>query len=461
MKKSNGYAIVNITNYVGLSMLTHIKEVFAAVSNSYTDEFIAKIALALNKVIDADYTFIARINVKNTRYKTVALVAKGEIADNVEYSLKNSPCANVADNNVCFYPKDVCSFYPEDQLLIARKAQAYLGTPLVNSKQQVIGLIVALYNTEQPHQNERTALLELFSGRITAELERIDYEKYLKDKLAAGTLELSETIEKLQLTQTQLVESEKMSALGNLVAGVSHEVNTPLGIAITTHSIMADELNKLKNKLDSQSLSMTDMENFRKTSESALAMQGENLHRAKKLIQNFKKTAADQHQLEIETLDIVQYYQRVISTLRSILKQQKVTIEIKCHDTIVLATYPGVHAQILTNLISNSVKHGFANKNDCGAAINRPNQENRIMVEVKQLGADEVEVIYSDNGRGLSDEAQQHVFDPFFTTARQHGGIGLGMSIVFNLINQNLNGSIALEKTKEGACFHYKFKEST
>jgi two-component system NtrC family sensor kinase len=461
VKISSPYAIVKLIQYSGIFMLTHIKEIVEAVSNSYGDEFFTKVTLALNKNINADYTFIARINTHEYSCKTEILVAKGKVAENFEYSLKNTPCANVADNSVCFYLKDVCVFYPEDQLLIDMNIQAYIGTPLVDSKQRVIGLIVALYENEQSNHEETSALFQVFSGRIAAELERIDYEQSLEDKISTRTLELSDTVNKLQATQKKLVESEKMAALGNLVAGVSHEVNTPLGIAITTHSIIEDEFKKLKAKLDSQSLSMKDMESFRTTSDSALAMLGDNLNRAKKLIENFKKTAADQHQLEIETLDIGQYYQRVISTLRSILKPLNVSLEITCKDKIVLATYPGIHAQILTNLINNSVKHGFANKNNSGTTIEPAAQNNKISIEVKQLINDEVEIIYSDNGRGLSDEAQQHVFEPFFTTARKSGGIGLGMSIVFNLINQKLKGSIELEKTQTGACFHYKFKANS
>lgn len=438
-------------------MLTHIQEIVEAVSNSYGDEFFTKITLALNKIIAADYTFIARLDSQAHSCKTEVLVAKGKIVENFEYSLENTPCANVADDSVCFYPKDICKHYPKDQLLVDMNIQAYLGTPLLDSKQQVIGIIVALFEAEHKKEKETSALFQLFSGRIAAELERLDYEQSLEEKIAARTLELSNTVEQLQVTQKQLVESEKMSALGNLVAGVSHEVNTPLGIAITTHSIMADEFKKLKDKLDSQSLSMKDMTNFRKTTDSALAMQGENLNRAKNLIENFKKTAADQHQLEIETLNIGQYYQQVISTLRSMLKPHKVSLEIKCKDKIVLATYPGIHAQVLTNLISNSVKHGFANKSTSDNAY----QENKITIEIKQLPSNEVEVLYNDNGIGLSKKAQQHVFEPFFTTARKQGGIGLGMSIVFNLISQKLNGSIELKETRVGACFQYRFKEYT
>jgi len=440
-------------------MLTHIQEVIEAVSNSYGDEYLAKVSLALNKVTAADCTFIARINPAKHSYATKVVIVKGEIAENFECSLENSHYANMTEKSECFYDKDFSEYFSKDKQLNGMNIQAYLGTPLINSKQQVIGLIVTLFKAEYKKEKEIPSLLQLFSGRISAELERLDYEKALEEKISVRTLEFSDIEKQLQVTQKQLVESEKMSALGNLVAGVSHEVNTPLGIAITTHSIMADEFNKLKEKLDSQSLSMKDMENFRKTSESAISMQGENLNRAKKLIENFKKTAADQHQLEIETLDIGQYYQQVISTLRSILKPYNVTLTIQCQEKILIATYPGIHAQILTNLISNTVKHGFAKINE--QSTHNSNQQNTITIEVKELSSTEVEVIYSDNGRGLSKSAQQHIFEPFFTTARENGGIGLGMSIVYNLINQKIHGTISLKTSQVGACFRYTFKENS
>ena len=438
---------------LGVCMLTHIQEIIEAVSNSYGDEFFNKITLSLDKVIKADYTFIAILDKEAYSSKTITLVAKGEVVDNIEYSLKDTPCADAADDSVCCYPKEVCAAFPNDQLLVDMKIEAYLGTPLHDSNQNVMGLIVALY--EQPISDEKQVLtlFQLFSGRIAAELERIDYEQSLEDKITARTLELSKTIERLQATQKQLIESEKMSALGNLVAGVAHEVNTPLGIAITTHSIMADELRKLGDKLDSQSLSMKDMDSFRHSANSAIVMQGENLVRAKNLMENFKKTAADQHQLEVETLDIGQYYQKVVSTLRSILKQQKVQLEIECQDEVILATYPGIHAQILTNLITNSVKHGFSNYDE------NATQENKISISIKKTPSGEVAVTYCDNGRGLTKEAEQHVFEAFFTTARKQGGIGLGMSIVFNLITEKLNGSIELKSSKSGACFYYTFNQ--
>ncbi len=427
-------------------MQSDVRKVIEAVSNTYGDDFFNAITLALHDNIDADYTFIAVIDKDAFVSKTIALVAKGSIVENIEYSLTDTPCANVSEDSVCYYPNKVCTAFPKDQLLIDMKIEAYIGTPLHDSKKNVMGLIVALYEKPLVDDTETLTLFEIFSGRIAAELERRDYEASLEEKVLSRTLELSTTVDKLQQAQQQLVESEKMAALGGLVAGIAHEVNTPLGIAITTHSIIVDEHKQLNKKITNEQLSMKDMVNYCQSVDTALMMQGDNLIRAKKLIENFKKTAVDQHHLAVETINIKDYYSKIVSTLNSILKTKKVSLKIIADDAINLATYPGVHAQILTNLITNSVRHGFLDIKDNIIVINISQQE------------DTTEVRYKDNGIGLSDEAKIHVFDPFYTTARKSGGVGLGMSIVYNLITQKLNGKIFIDKNSDGACFIYQFK---
>ena len=429
-------------------MQNNIRTIIEAVSNTYGDDFFNSITLALHNVIGADYTFIAVFDTEKSISKTIALAAKGEIVDNFEYALEDTPCANVADDSVCYYPDHVCEIFPKDQLLIDMKIEAYLGTPLHDSKQNVMGLIVALYETPLEDDHEVVTLFKVFSGRIAAELERRNYEASLEEKVHSRTLELSITVDKLQQAQRQLVESDKMAALGSLVAGIAHEVNTPLGIAITTHSIITDEHKLLSDKIMNEHLSMKDMTHYCQAVDTALTMQGDNLIRAKKLIENFKKTAVDQHQLEIETINVKDYYNKIVSTLASILKTKKVSLTITGDDSINLATYPGIHAQILTNLIANSVRHGFEDIKDNNIVINIVKQKNLV------------EVHYQDNGIGLSEEVQNHIFEPFFTTARKSGGVGLGMSIVYNLITQKLQGDIFIDNNNSGACFIYQFKES-
>jgi len=430
-------------------MQSKIRTVIEAVSNTYGDDFFNSITLAFHSIIKADYTFIAILDKEAFVSKTVALVAKGELADNFEYSLTDTPCADVSENSVCYYPNNVCNEFPKDQLLIDMNIAAYIGSPLHDSKQNVMGLIVALYEKPLEDDADVLTLFQIFSGRISAELERRNYETSLEEKVVSRTLELSTTVEQLKQAQEQLVESDKMAALGGLVAGIAHEVNTPLGIAITTHSIIAEEHRQLSDKITNACLSIKDMDHYRQAVGNALGMQGDNLFRAKQLIENFKETSVDQHNLTIETINIKKYYNKLVSTLNSILKTKKVSLTITGDDNINLPTYPGIHAQILTNLITNSVRHGFSDIESNQIVINIVKQNNIV------------EVHYQDNGVGLSKEAQKHVFDPFFTTARQSGGVGLGMSIVYNLITQKLDGKIFIDKKSSGACFIYQFKEST
>ena len=151
-------------------MQSKIRTIIEAVSNTYGDDFFNSITLALHNVIDADYTFIAVLDTKKSISKTIALAAKGELADNFEYSLADTPCANVADDSVCYYRKHVCEIFPKDQLLIDMNIEAYLGSPLHDSKQEVMGLIVSLYERPLKDDKEVVTLFKIFSGRIAAEL---------------------------------------------------------------------------------------------------------------------------------------------------------------------------------------------------------------------------------------------------------------------------------------------------
>jgi GAF domain-containing protein len=126
----------------------YLRDIIAKISNSYGENFFNTITLELHNIIQADYTFIARLDIDNYSSKTISLVAKGELADNIEYSLKDTPCADVVGDCICCYPENVCQVFPNDQLLADMDIEAYLGTPLNNSNGEVMGLIVALY--EQP-----------------------------------------------------------------------------------------------------------------------------------------------------------------------------------------------------------------------------------------------------------------------------------------------------------------------
>ncbi|RTR37921.1 HAMP domain-containing histidine kinase [Shewanella canadensis] len=435
-------------------MEKHVKHIIEGVSNAYGLDFFERLTIKLDQVIGADFTFIAQIDENKHQSKTITLVENGKLANNLIYSLTDTPCADVASNSVCCFPSKVCSLYPDDQFLIDLAIEAYVGTPLHDSKGKVMGIIVALYKAPIIKQESVITLFQIFSGRVAAEMERLEYERSLQRlndsldlKVQQRTEDLSKVITQLKQTQDQLVEADKMAALGKLIAGVAHEVNTPLGLTITTHSMMELELSRLDKKITQGQLSVDDMNQYLSKTGQALQLQGDTLIRAKKLIESFKRMAAEQHYLEVEKINIKDYYQKMLTTLKPLCRPKEVKVVLSSAEDIFIRTLPGLHAQIITNLVNNSILHGFNGL-----------QDNIITIEIKQISADEIEVDFIDNGFGLSDNSVEHLFEPFYTTARDKGGTGLGLSIVYNLIVQRLYGAIKVQPSQRGLHLVYRFK---
>jgi signal transduction histidine kinase len=281
-------------------------------------------------------------------------------------------------------------------------------------------------------------------------MERIDYQQELivlnntlEQRVLDRTSELNQTLETLRSTQEKLIESEKLAALGNLVASVAHEVNTPLGVAITGQSLIGDALQTLEGEFDDKNLTVEKMKEFFELAQEASPLISENLQRAKNLINNFKNTAADQNSDIKETINIKQYYEQVFSTLKPMMKRKSVDFSLDIPDDIEVTTYPGVHGQVITNLVSNSVRHAFGE-----------NAPGNIQLSARMVDGN-ITMSYQDDGRGLTTEAKEKIFQPFFTTARGTGGTGLGMAIAYNLVKQKLTGDIRLVDSDSG--FHLEF----
>jgi signal transduction histidine kinase len=440
-----------------------LTEIIKGVSNTYGENFFNAITLQLDKVIKSDYTFIARLNKSKHTSKTVALVGRGKLVDNFEYALKDTPCNDVADDSVCIYPNKVINTFPKDQLLIDMNIEGYLGTPLYDSNGEVMGLMVALYENEIIDQELTLALFQLFSGRISGEFERVDRENelvalnlLLDHKVKERTQALEDTLSKLTQAQEKLIENEKMAGLGDLVAGVAHEVNTPLGVAITSNSIAFDAFKLLEEKLEKDELSVKDMNDFIEQQRQAFPMLSDNLQRAKVLIDNFKKMATDQVNIQPTAIDINIYYQRLISTLNPILKRKKTQLSFQYCEQGQLTTFPGCHAQLLTNLVSNSIEHGFKKTRN-------HNEENQITISISnqkdEQGIPTFIVDYFDNGKGIESSLAEKIFTPFYTTARDKGHTGLGLSVCYNIVVQNFKGVLKCLPCLKGVHFQYRFND--
>lgn len=423
-----------------------LRKVIEGITNTYGDDFFVAITAHLHDIIAADYTFVAKLDLHRYEATTIALIAKGQCAENFTYALQHTPCANVADNTVCFYPRQVCDLFPNDQLLIDMAIEAYIGTPLLNAAGQVIGLIVGLYENEVPDSEQTKMLFQLLSGRIAAELQRHDYEQRLllanselEQKVLARTAELENTLANLKQTQHKLIESKKMASLGALVSGIAHEINTPLGIAITATSSITENLAELGKGMVSRQLTLEQLKQFHQSTSELAELMQRNLTRAGELVENFKKSSADQYSDEFGEVRLKAYYSLVLSTLKSFIKNAGVRVELIADDALSLQTFPGVHAQILSNLIINSVQHAFA-------------QTAEPLIQIKLSPTDSgVEFLYTDNGCGVAEWIRPQIFEPFVTTNRAGGATGLGLFTVFNLVTQKLKGQLELH-TEAGFC---------
>jgi signal transduction histidine kinase len=420
-----------------------IRKILSALKSTSGRDFLEQLTLQLNEVIEADYTFIARVDKGSFSSTTLSMVAHGHISDNFTYSLEHTPCEDVSNDSLCVYPDNICSFYPKDQLLIDMKIQGYIGTPLLDSKGDVMGLVAALYENKIEDPELVTSLFELFTGRISAEIERMEHQAALvqlnndlEQKVNERTLELQATLEQLKSSQTQLVENEKMAALGRLVAGVAHEVNTPLGAAILGNSTIESCYRDIKTAFDSGALSKQAFESNLKTINEAQETIAFNLARANDLITSFKQLATDFHIDELKALQLTPWMDELLSSLLPLLNASDITLEKHYSENkLSITTYPIRLAQVITNIVTNSVNHAF----DPSSATQK-----RISIRIDATDSG-CTITLQDNGQGMDEDVISKVFDPFFTTKRGSGGTGLGMSIARNLVNDSLKGAIEIE----------------
>ena len=253
------------------------------------------------------------------------------------------------------------------------------------------------------------------------------------DALKESNQELLSTLEKLHEFQGQLVETEKMASLGDMVAGIAHEVNTPIGLGVTASSLLADKLSEIKTSFENKTLKSSQLKKFLNEGDENISLIFRNLERAAKLISSFKKVAVDQSSAESRTFNVSELMDEISLTLSAKLVTANVTISVNCPEALYINSKPGPINQILINLILNSIHHAFEGVDGGGITVNIMNLSNQLHIN------------YSDNGIGIDESMKTKIFDPFTTTKRGSGGSGLGMHLVYNLVTQALDGHIVLE----------------
>jgi signal transduction histidine kinase len=254
-----------------------------------------------------------------------------------------------------------------------------------------------------------------------------------EEALRASKEQAETALAELRTTQTSLIEAEKLAALGSLVAGVAHEVNNPVGISLTVASSLARRCDEFAQEIEGGAIRRSRLAEFVEGNRDAANQLVSNLHRAGELVQSFKQVAVDRSQADRRLFDLRESSDQIIASLRPGLKKSQVRLVVDVPAGIVMDSYPGIFGQVLTNLFLNSAYHAFPD-----------DLTGTISLVARTSGADQVHIIFRDDGIGMSDEVQRHAFDPFFTTRRGDGGTGLGLHIVYTLITRKLGGRIVL-----------------
>ncbi len=270
--------------------------------------------------------------------------------------------------------------------------------------------------------------VEVFRQNAIAKRKTEDELRRSKEKAESALFELN-------AAQQNLIDAERLAALGGLVAGVAHEVNNPVGISLTVASSFARRAELFEAELKSDTpLRRSQLEEFVRSSRDAARQLVSNLDRAGELIRSFKQVAVDRSRAERRQFSLSEATDQIIASLRPVLKKAPIALSIEVPEGLMIDGYPGAYGQILTNLFLNATNHAFAD-----------GRSGAITISARPRGHDDVEIVFADNGAGMTPDVQRQAFDPFFTTRRNEGGTGLGLHIVYNLVTQQLGGRMMLD----------------
>ncbi|RVU38332.1 PAS domain S-box protein [Hwanghaeella grinnelliae] len=303
-----------------------------------------------------------------------------------------------------------------------------LRFPILDDDGELFGL--GLFNIDVTDQRAAERLLK----DTNVELERLVSDR--TSELENANAELTRTLDELKATTDLLIESDRMASLGSMVAGMAHEINTPIGVGVTAASLVRDKVDQLQKDFGAGTLTRDGMTESMSVIDEASDVMLRNMARADGLIRSLKQVAVDQTNLETRDVQLEHYIRDVELSVAPVLRKSGISIEIDCRADLTLCLQPGPLAQVMTNILMNCVHHAY------------PEGEGGRIKITTVLSDDGVEIRFRDFGVGMDQETAGQAFVPFFTTRRNKGGTGLGLSIVYNVVRSVLGGDIACESVK-------------
>ncbi|TFW29232.1 GAF domain-containing sensor histidine kinase [Massilia horti] len=329
---------------------------------------------------------------------------------------------------------------------------SWMGAPMLVNDEPYGVIVVQSYDPAIVYTKADLDLLAFMASHVAVAIARLQGDRAIrqtKERLEQQNAALNNALTALQDAQSELVRQEKLASLGRLVAGVAHEINTPLGICVTATSHMVQELKLTREELAAGELTEDSLSGFFDVLDQSLRIMTTNTQRAAALVRSFKQVAVDQSSGELRSFNLGTYLNEVLLSLQPKLKGRPVTVEVDCAKDITLESYPGAVSQIVTNMVMNSLVHGF-----------EEGQTGRIDIRAA-LDGSSVTLAYTDDGVGMDEEVLGKLFDPFFTTKRGAGGSGLGAHILYNLVTGALGGSVRVESAPgQGLRYYLRFPRS-
>ena len=281
---------------------------------------------------------------------------------------------------------------------------------------RVRGVITVHSYRQNAYQRIDLDMLNTLASYVAVAFDNADAYRQLKD------------------TQQQLVAREKLAALGALVAGVAHELNTPIGNSLVIASTLEDKTAEIATKSAGETMRRSDLKGFIDAAKEASALLMRSLRNAAELVNSFKQVAVDQASAQRREFNLLQACQEICATMMNRIRKSGHRLELEMPDDIVMDSFPGPLGQVIINLINNALLHAFDGR-----------EGGQMRMTAARLGLDRVRLVFHDDGVGISRAHQDRIFDPFFTTKLGQGGNGLGLSITYNIVTSLLDGHIRVD----------------
>lgn len=416
----------------------------------------------LAQVLEVRYAFIAEfVDSEKFTAKTLAFWAGDNFGNNFNYNLVGTPCEKVNNqNDLCIYPNSVRSLFPEDDVLVTLKAESYAGVPIVDANGNTLGLLAVLDTKPMPEEiTMRSAILRIFATRAGAEIERIEAEAVKKSEiqLRQKTEELERTLKQLQATQMQLIQAEKMSSLGQLVAGIAHEINNPVNFIYGNIQCATDYASNLVELIQlyqeyypspppaiSNFAKNMDLEYVINDYSQLLISMKTGATRIRDIVKSLR-TFSRLDEADLKEIDIHENLESTLVILQNRLNGWAGNPEIKVQKNYgnlpLVECYGGLLNQVFMNLLVNSID-AIEQQRESLEPTEKLDYQGQITITTAITSENQVLISIQDNGAGMSPQVQEKIFNPFFTTKPVGKGTGMGLAISYQIVTKNHQGDL-------------------